>query len=207
MRERSRFEGLLDEYFELFLAEHPSAATLAGLRDGEGKLGHVNLRHEQRWEHRRQQALARLDSISPHLLTNEQQLDRLAFRSQLLRETEDFARRRHSLDPGAIEALLGILLHELQRGDDEPRRAAANIRGLLRETPRYLSEAASLIDRPERVWRNIMQQTAEGAGSLFDAVAKFFQAVGARREDRPLIRSARISQHPIRSARILSVRL
>jgi len=41
--------------------------------------------------------------------------------------------------------VLGILLHELQRGDDEPNRAAANLRGLLRDLPRYLSEAASLI--------------------------------------------------------------
>jgi len=186
----SKFEGLLDEYFELFLAEHPIAATYAGLRDGEGRLGRAHLRHEQRWERRRQRTLATLDSISPRLLSNEQQLDRLALRSQLLRETEDYARRRHSLDPDALDTLLGILLHELQRGDDEPKRAAANIRGLLRDTPRYLSEAGSLIKRPERVWRNIMEQTAQGAGSLFDAIAKFFDAAGRHDGDASLIRSA-----------------
>jgi uncharacterized protein (DUF885 family) len=189
-KDASRFEGLLDEYFELFLNEHPIAATCAGLRDGEGKLGRAHLRHEKRWEHRRQQALATLDSISPRLLSNEQQLDRLALRSQLLRETEDFARRRYSLDPNALDTLLGILLHELQRGDDEPQRAATNIRGLLRETPRYLHQALSLVNRPERVWRKIMERTAQGAGSLFDAIAKFFHAAGERDNDGSLIRGA-----------------
>jgi uncharacterized protein (DUF885 family) len=172
-QERSRFEGLLDEYFELFLTEHPTAAAYAGLRHGEGRLGHAHLRHEQRWQHRREQALAKLDEISPRALTGEQQLDRLALRSQLLRECEDFARGRHALDPSAPDAVLGILLHELQRGDDEPKRARANLRGLLRETPRYLTEAASLMDRPEPVWRNIMEQTVAGAPSLFQAVEKF----------------------------------
>jgi uncharacterized protein (DUF885 family) len=189
-KEGSKFEGLLDEYFELFLAEHPIAATYAGLRDGEGQLGRAHLRHEQRWEHRRQQALATLDAISPRRLSNEQQLDRLALRSQLLRETEDFARARYSLDPDALDTLLGIVLRELQRGDGEPKRAAANIRGLLRDTPRYLSEAASFVERPERVWRKIMEQTAQGAPSLFDAITKFFHAAGRRDGDPSLIRGA-----------------
>ncbi|HWN96250.1 MAG TPA: DUF885 domain-containing protein [Methylomirabilota bacterium] len=192
-KERARFEGLLDEYFESFLAEHPIAAAHAGRRDGEGKLGRAHLRHEQSWERRRQRALAMLDSISPRSLSNEQQLDRLALRSELLRESEDFARGRSSLDPRALDALLGILLHELQRGGDEPKRAAANIRGLLRDTPDYLGESSSLVKRPERVWCRIMQQTAAGAPSLFEAVEKFLQNSGADRGDASLLREARKS--------------
>jgi uncharacterized protein (DUF885 family) len=149
------------------------------------------LRHEQRWQRRREQALAALDSISPRLLSNEQHMDRLALRSQLLRECEDFARGRHTLDPGALDALLGILLHELQRGDDEPKRAARNIRGLLRETPQFLEESASLITRPELVWRRIMEQTAEGAPSLFDALKLFLENAGSAASDAALLRRAR----------------
>jgi hypothetical protein len=189
-QENARFEGLLDEYFELFLVEHPIAAACAGLREGEGKLGHAHLRHEQRWQDRRVKALAALEGISPRLLTNEQQLDRLALRSQLLRECEDFARGRHELDPGAVDTVLGIFLHELQRGDDVPARAAKNIRDLLRETPRYLREAASLIQRPERVWRKIMEQSVEGAPSLFDAVRAFLRRHLPQRTDAALVRAA-----------------
>jgi uncharacterized protein (DUF885 family) len=199
-KESAKFEGLLDEYFELMLAEHPIAATYAGLRDGEGKLGPATLRHEQRWQHRREQALAALDGLSPRLLSNEQQLDRLALRSQLLRECEDFARGRYALDPNALDTLLGILLHELQRGDDEPTRASANIRSLLRDTPRFLEESASLIDHPERVWKKIMEQTAQGAPSLFDAVGKFLQKSGERPGDAKLINSARRAVKDYRDA-------
>jgi len=189
-REGSKFEGLLDEYFESSLAENPMAATVAGLREGEGKLGRADWRHEDREERRRRQTLVKLDAISPRLLSNEQQLDRLALRSELLRESEDFARSRHTLDPDAIDSLLGILLHELQRGADEPRRAAANIRGLLRATPRYLDEAASLATNPERVWRRIMEQTAEGAPTLFDAVDTFLKSSPDGNDDGLLIRGA-----------------
>jgi len=189
--DRSRFEGLLDEYFELFLVEHPISAAFAGIRDAEGKLGHAHLRHERRWQHRRQAALAVLDGLSPRLLTNEQQLDRLALRSQLLRECEEFERGRHGLDPSAIDTLLGILLHELQRGDDEPARAAANLRRLLHETPRYLEEAAAVVDRPERVWRRIMEDSAAGAGSLFDAIETFLKAHGPQPHDAAALRGAR----------------
>jgi uncharacterized protein (DUF885 family) len=174
-RDQTKFDGLLDEYFETLLAEHPMMAAYAGLREGEGKLGHANLRHEQRWERRRQDALRRLDDISPRGLTNEQHLDRLAWRAQLQRESEDFSRGRHALDPGALDSLLGVLLHELQRGEDEPKRAAENIRGLLRGTFKFLRESAALLDRPEPVWRKIMEQTAEGAPTLFAAVAAFLQ--------------------------------
>jgi uncharacterized protein (DUF885 family) len=192
-RESAKFEGLLDEYFESSLAENPMTAAYAGLKDGEGKLGRADLRHEERWERKRQKTLAALDGISPRLLSNEQQLDRLALRSELLLESEDFARARHTLDPDALDSLLGILLHELQRGADEPRRAAANIRGLLRAAPRYLNGAASLVTHPERVWRRIMEQTAEGAPALFDAVDTFLKSATDEREDELLIRGARKS--------------
>ncbi|HVY70933.1 MAG TPA: DUF885 domain-containing protein [Verrucomicrobiae bacterium] len=186
-----RFEALLDGYFEPLLAEHPVVSTFAGLKEGEGKLGPATLSHEVRWEKRRQQTLSRLDTLSPRELTSEQHLDRLALRSQLLRECEDFARGRHTLDPGALDAVLNILLHELQRGDDEPARAARNLRALLRATPRYLEQSASLIDQPERVWRKIMEQTAATAGSLFDAVATYLERAGKTPRDAQLIAGAR----------------
>ena len=171
----SQFEGLLGRYFKTFLAEHPTYAASAGIQSARGHLGRATLDFEKRWQKLRLQALAKLDSLSPGEFSNEQQLDRLAFRSQLRRECEDFDRGRHTLDPGALEQVLNALLHELQRGEDEPRRVAAHLRSLLNETPRFLAESGTLIDRPERVWRNIMEQTAAGAGSLFEAVAIFLK--------------------------------
>src|SRR5258708_18438795 len=173
----SQFEGLLDRYFEAELAENPPYAALAGLKSGEGRLGHSTLALEQKREARRVSLLRALDAVSPRELSNEQQLDRLALRSRLLREREDYSRGRHALEPNAPEELLGILLHELQRGEDEPRRAARNLRSLLREAPRFLSEAGTLIDRPERVWLNLMEQTMAGAGALWGAVANFLPRV------------------------------
>lgn len=173
----SKFEGLLDGYFKQVLADNPIYATFAGLRAGEGHLGHANLSFEIQQEKRRRRALADLDHVSPRDLSNEQHLDRLALRSRLLRESEDFERGRHTLDPNALDQVLAILLHELFRGEDEPKRAARNVRSILAETPRYLAEASTLIDRPERIWLKVMQQTAEGAGALFDAVAPFLQRV------------------------------
>ena len=181
-RDQTKFEGLLDEYFETSLAEHPLAANYAGLRDGEGRLGRADLRHEQRWERKRQDALRRLDKISPRALNAEQHLDRLAWRSELQRESEDFTRARHALEPDALDTLLGALLHELQRGEDEPKRATENLRGLLRDTPKFLTESAALIDRPEPVWRKIMEQSAEGAPALFAAVSTFLEKHSAPRE-------------------------
>ena len=193
-KDGSKFEGLLDEYFESSLAAHPIAANYAGLRDGEGQLGRSDLRHEQQWERHRQKTLAALDTISPRQLSHEQQLDRLALRSELLGECEDFTQGNHALDPVALDTVLGVLLHELQRGEDEPKRAGTNLRSLLRHTPRHLEEAAPLIDRPERVWRHIMVQTAESAGSLFDAVDTFLKKFASPNEikrDAALIASAR----------------
>ena len=153
----SRFEGVLDRYFEALLARNPVYAAFAGLKAGEGKLGQPTLEFEQSQAERRQKALQSLETLSPRDLSNEQQLDRLAFRSLLLREQEDFARGRHALDPNAPEQIFNILLHELQRGEDEPARAARNVRSLLPEIPRFLSQAATLIDRPERVWLKVME--------------------------------------------------
>jgi uncharacterized protein (DUF885 family) len=165
------FEGLLSRYFERLLQEVPTFATInAGLPSGEGRLGSLSLEFQQRREAHRQATLKTLETMSPLDLSNEQHLDRLALRSHLLRECEDYARGRHTLDPGAADHVLNILLHELMRGDDEPRRAARNLRSLLRQAPGFLDEAAAAIDRPERVWLAIMQQAVEGSPALLDGV-------------------------------------
>jgi len=179
----TRFEGILDRYFEGVLEENPVYATLAGLKSGEGKLGERTLPFEKRQAERRQKALQALEMVSPRDLSNEQQLDRLALRSLLLKEEEDFARARHAMDPSAPEQLFNILLHELQRGEDEPARAARNLRSLLSAAPRFFDEAARLVDRPERVWRKVMEQTMAGAGTLLDAVATVLKRVSAQPDD------------------------
>jgi uncharacterized protein (DUF885 family) len=194
--ESTRFEGILDGYFEPLLAQNPIYATFTGLKSGEGKLGDATLVFQKGQAHRRQRALKALETISPRELTNEQQLDRLALRSLLLREQEDFLRGRHALDPNAPEQLFNVLLHELQRSEDEPKRAARNVRSLLRETPRFLSEAATLVDRPERVWLKIMEQTTSGAPTLFDAVASLLKRVEAQTAD---VVSIKAAQHSLRS--------
>ncbi len=173
MSDPKRFEKLLGRYFQAALAEDPVWANYAGLRAGEGKLGRATLPHLQRQDKRRRQTLAALDAINPRGLTNEQHLDRLALRALLNRECEDFDLARHTLQPGALDLVLNVLQHELQRGDDEPARARRNILGLLRDTPRFLDEDAAVVTRPERVWRRVMQQTFTGASSLFDAVDTF----------------------------------
>jgi len=164
------FEGVLDRYFETLLADCPVFAAYAGLRSGEGRLGQASFEFQVRRERQRQTALAALENISPRTLSNEQQLDRLALRAALLREIEDFARCRHALQPDAPEYLLNILLHELQRAEDEPARAVRNLRSLLRQAPRFLEEAATLIEKPETVWRNVMKRTLAGTDSLLAAV-------------------------------------
>jgi len=173
--ESRRFEGILDRYFETLLEQNPVYATFAGLPSGEGKLGRATIAFEKTREAQREKALQSLEQVSPRDLSNEQQLDRLAFRSLLLREQEDFARGRYALDPNAPEQIFNVLLHELQRGEDEPKRAARNLRSLLRQTPRFFTEAATLIQKPERVWLKVMQQTAAGAPTLFGAVAAFLK--------------------------------
>src|SRR5436309_6384553 len=191
--ESSAFAGILDSYFEGFLASNPAYAASAGIKSGEGKLGEATIEFERRQARRRQKALQALETISPRELSNEQQLDRLALRSLLLREEEDFARQRHALDPNAPEQLFNILLHELQRGENEPARAARNLRSLLREIPRYLNEATTLLDRLERVWLKVMEQTTAGAETLFQAVAVFLKRTGPRPNDAGEIKAARQS--------------
>src|SRR5205085_6836873 len=113
-----------------------------------------------------QSALRAMETISPRELSNEQQLDRLALRSQLLKECEDYARGRHTFEPNAPDHLLNILLHELMRGDDEPKRAATNLRSLLKEAPDFLDEAAATVRNPERVWLRVMEQSVSGGPIL-----------------------------------------
>ena len=174
-----RFEGLLSRYFERFLADAPMFATAyAGLRSGEGKLGHLSLEFHQKREEERLKALRGLEQISPRELTGEQQLDRLALASQLLKECEDYARGRYALEPNAPEQLLNILLHELMRGDEEPARAAANLRSLLKVAPDFLAEAGTAIHQPERVWLRVMQQTVAGAPALLHGVEEFLASKG-----------------------------
>jgi uncharacterized protein (DUF885 family) len=186
-----RFEGLLSRYFEKLLQHSPTFATMyAGLRQGDGKLGHLSLEFHHKRERERQAALRALEGISPRELSNEQQLDRLALRSLLLKECEDYARGRHTLEPNAPDPLLNILLHELLRGDDEPARAARNLRSLLKQAPHFLDEAAAVIRRPEQVWRRVMEQTVQGGMALLEAVEKFLQQAAPQPGDDALVTAA-----------------
>jgi uncharacterized protein (DUF885 family) len=186
----SHFEGVLDRYFEEVLADQPVFATYSGLRSGEGKLGKTGEAFEMKQEKRRRRTLMALNEINPRDLSSEQHLDRLALRSQLLRECEDYQRGRPKLDPSAVDQLLNLLLHELQRGEDEPGRAAKNVRSILRLAPAYLAEAASLVTSPEPVWRRILDQTIQGAPSLFKAVKDFLGTHAPSRTDETLIDAA-----------------
>jgi uncharacterized protein (DUF885 family) len=190
-RTAKQFEGLLDRYFETLLHDHPTFSTIcAGLRDGEGKLGRLTLDFHTKRERERQCALRALDGISPRELSGEQQLDRLALRSLVLKECEDYARGRHALEPNAPDQLLNILLHELMRGDDEPRRAGRNLRSLLRQAPDFLDEATAVVSNPERVWLQVLEQTVKGGMELLGGVGKFLQKVGPQAGDASLIDAA-----------------
>jgi uncharacterized protein (DUF885 family) len=185
-----QFEGILDRYFEATLEDHPVLANFTGLRDGEGKLDKATPEFERKQHKRRLATLSQLEATSPRELSNEQQLDRLALRSMLLRECEDHDRGRAALEPDGPERVLNVLLHELIRGDDEPKRAAANIRSVLEKTPRFLDEALTLIKRPEAVWVKIMRQTSAGASTLFSAVETFLKGVSPEPKDHDRIASA-----------------
>jgi uncharacterized protein (DUF885 family) len=186
-----QFEGLLSRYFERLLEDVPTFAVAgAGLRSGEGKLGHWTAELHLKRERERQAALCALDHVSPRELSAEQHLDRLALRSQLLLECEDYARGRQRLEPNAPDQLLNILLHELQRGDDEPQRAAANLRSLLRQAPDFLGEATTVIYQPERVWLRMMEHTVAGGEALLRGVRTFLQKTGAQPTDEGLIGAA-----------------
>jgi uncharacterized protein (DUF885 family) len=187
-----RFEGLLTRYFEELLEDSPTfAVTAAGLPSGEGKLGRLSLDYVRQRERRRQKALRELELVSPRELSNEQHLDRLALRCQLLRESEDFARRRHELEPAGPDHVLNILFHELQRGDDESRRAGDNLRALLKQTPDFLDEAATLVRQPEQVWLRVMEQTVGGAGALLDGVGTLLAKTAPQKSDAGLVSGAR----------------
>jgi uncharacterized protein (DUF885 family) len=190
MNDSRAFEGLLDRHFEGILADHPVLATLTGLRAGEGHLGHASITFNNRQQRRRQSVLQSLDQLTPTGLTDEQHLDRLALRGQLLKDCEDHDRGRHRMDPDALDHVLNILLHELQRGEDAPARAAKNLRSLLSETPRFLAEAATLLEHPEPVWRRILEQTAAAAPSLLSAVSTFLGRHAPSQVDAALLRSA-----------------
>jgi len=184
------FEGLLTRYFERLLADVPTLAAINGIQAAEGKLGRLSLEFQRRREAQRQSALRALESVSPRDLTNEQQLDRLALRSLLLKECEDYTRDRHSLEPNAPEQLLNILLHELQRGDDEPRRAARNLRSLLTQAPDFLDEAATVVHRPEHVWLRVMEQTVAGGETLLEGAGRFLQTTSPQPGDAAGLASA-----------------
>ncbi|MAH76496.1 MAG: DUF885 domain-containing protein, partial [Verrucomicrobiales bacterium] len=111
-----QFEQLLDEYFNQFYADHPADATYVGLSSGEGRFNTATLPALSRQHRRRQTALAKLDTIAPSALSNEQNLDRLAFRARLLRECEDFERGRQALNPLGLDEVFDYLLREMQRG-------------------------------------------------------------------------------------------
>jgi len=189
-RTARQFEGLLDQYFEKLLRDAPTFATVSGIRTAEGKLGELNDRFQTRREHARKLALRALEGISPRELSNEQHLDRLALRSMLLKECEDYARRRHTLEPDAPQQVLNILFHELMRGDDEPRRGVRNLRSLLRQAPGFLDQAAGLIDKPERVWLRVMEQTVAGGKALLQGVETFLKNVQPQADDVRSVRAA-----------------
>src|SRR5689334_17799987 len=184
----SAFEGLLTRYFERLLQDEPIfATTTAGVAWSEGRLGSLGPRFHARRERDRQRTLSALEGLSPRELSNEQQIDRLGLRSKLLRECEDFARKRHELEPNAPEQLLGVLFHELRRGHDEPKRAARNLRSLLRKAPEFLDEASGSLKRPERVWLRVMEQVVEGAEALLKGVDSFLSGNEPRPADAPAI--------------------
>ncbi len=196
----TRFEGLLDRYFETWLKAAPAFATVVGIKSAEGKLGELSPAFVAKRERARQTALRELDGLSPRELTAEQQLDRLALRSLLLKECEDHARHRHALEPNAPEHVLNILFHELMRGDDEPARAARNLRALLKQVPGFLDEAASLVASPERVWLRVMEQTVTGAAALLKCAEQFLAKVEARPTDAALISCAQKALERYREA-------
>ena len=209
-RTAKQLEGLLTRFFETLLHDNPTFSTIAaGLRDGEGKLGRLTLDYQKKREQERQAALRALEGISPRELLGEQQLDRLALRSLLLKECEDYSRGRHALEPNAPDQLLNILLHELQRGDDEPERAARNLRSLLRQATDFLDEAAAVVRNPERVWLRVMEQTVAGGMELLEGVGKFLRTAGPQAGDAALIGAAgkamqryrqRVKQRPLAAA-------
>lgn len=170
------FDRLQEGYFSQWLERHPVAANYAGVASGEGKLGETGIAFEKREEDQRRKTLRQLSRIPPTELSNEQQIERLALRSLLLEESEEFSRSRHSRDPSAIDHVLGVLQHELQRSEEEPERARRNLQSVLEAAPGYLRSAGRMIQRPVPAWREIMKQSAGSAGSLLRAIETFLGA-------------------------------
>lgn len=197
---QKQFEGLLARYFEGLLEDVPTLAAVNGVRAAEGKAGRLSPAFHAKRERARQFALRALDGLSPRELAAEQQLDRLALRSLLLRECEDCARGRHALEPNAPEHLLNILLHELQRGDDEPQRAARNLRALLQQAPCFLDEALGAVKNPEPVWLRVMERTVTGAATLLAGVSKFLASAGTQSGDTAAIAAAQRALEQYRDA-------
>lgn len=173
-------------------------ATVIGIRSAEGKLGELSTRFHAKRERERRHALRLLEKVSPRELTSEQHLDRLALRAMLLKECEDLARGRHGLEPNAPEQVLNILLHELMRGDDEPRRVACNLRSLLKQAPDFLDEAASLIRKPERVWQRVMEQTVAGSAALLRGAEQFLAEANPQPGDAAFVRATQKALHRYR---------
>ena len=173
----------------------PVWANVSGLGCGEGRFNDPTTAGHKEREQLRQKTLKALDGVAVQGLTGDQHLDRLALRSKLLAECEDFDRGIHELDPGAVDEFFGILLHELQRGEDAPRRARMNIRQLLKKAPIFLKQSARVVKAPERVWRRIMLQTVAGSRALFDAVNQFTQG-----RDVELIQAAQAAVFQYRDA-------
>ena len=173
----------------------PVWANMSGLRCGEGRFNDPTMAGHKERGQLRQKTLKALDGVAVQGLTGDQHLDRLALRSKLLAECEDFDRGIHELDPGAVDEFFGILLHELQRGEDAPRRARMNIRQLLKKAPIFLKQSARVVKAPERVWRRIMLQTVAGSRALFDAVNQFTQG-----RDVELIQAAQAAVFQYRDA-------
>jgi uncharacterized protein (DUF885 family) len=176
MKQSSRFEGLLDRYFETELERHPASAAQAGLREGEGKLGRATPDFLENEERGRRATLRDLEQISPRDLSSEQHLDRLALRAKLNRECEDFERKRFKAEPAAPEFFFSCLVHELQRIEREPARAVSNLVSLLRGASDFFEESAECIAAPDPVWLRVMRETANGTDSLLDAVSKALTA-------------------------------
>ncbi len=167
------FETLLENYFSATLEDHPTWANSLGIKSAEGKLEEPTLRLIRKGEKRRQKALSVLGEMSVHQLEPDQQLDRLAFRAMLVAESEDFKRGVHLMDPSAVDDLFGVLLHEMQRGEDEPARAKRNIRNILNQSQKFLLQSAKLIKYPELVWRRIMEQSVRCSSDFMDALRVF----------------------------------
>jgi uncharacterized protein (DUF885 family) len=195
-KNKSAFEGLLSRYFERLMEEDPIfATTIAGVTCSEGRLGSLAPRFHANRERQRKISLKALEELSPRELSNEQQIDRLALQSKLLRECEDFARGRHELEPNAPDQLLGILFHELRRGHDQPGRAAANLRSLIRKASDFLSEAAETLVRPEPVWLRVMEHMVAGAEALLKGVEGFLAKTGSHPRDAESIKNVLKALH------------